>query len=158
MRFFTVKTFPWIAIGLVTVLVVSLVALFVTTPILKESDIPSPLEPGDEQAHLQRFACEPIAFAMDADGNVYFGKNAIGNVRSTLDLMTQLKKAIAERTSRLAYTRGMNLNCEVPLRCTDDPVYIKTVSRGKNNRLSTLTRAFREAGINPFTLIDRRKP
>ena len=33
MRFFTVKTFPWIAISLVAVLVVSLVALFVTTPI-----------------------------------------------------------------------------------------------------------------------------
>ena len=95
---------------------------------------------------------------MDANGNVYFGKNAIGNVRSTLDLITQVKKAIAERTSRLTYTRGMDLNCEVPLRCTDDPVYIKTVSRGNNNRLSTLIRTLREAGINPITVIDKRKP
>jgi hypothetical protein len=93
MRFFTVKTFPWIAISLVAVLVVSLVALFVTTPIVKDSDIPSPLEPGNEPAHLQSFACEPIAFAIDADGNVYFGKNAIGNVRSTLNLMIQVKKS-----------------------------------------------------------------
>jgi len=158
MRFFTVKTFPWIAIGLVAVLVVSLVALFVTTPIVKDSDIPSQLEPGNEQAHVQSCACEPFAFAMDANGNVYFGKNAIGNVRSTSDLITQVKKAIAERTSRLAYTRGMDLNCEVPLRCTDDPVYIKTVSRGNNNRLTRLIRGLREAGINPITVIDRRKP
>jgi len=158
MRFFTLKTFLWIAISLVTALVVSLVAVFVTTPIVNDSDIPSPLEPGNEQALVQSFACEPIAFAMDADGNVYFGKNAIGNVRGSLDLITQMQKAIAERTSRLAYTRGMDLNCEVPLRCTDDPVYLKTVSRGNSKQLLTLIRALREAGINPITLIDKRKP
>ena len=95
---------------------------------------------------------------MDADGEIYFGKNAIGNAASVLDLTIRLKRAIEERTSLLAYSRGMDLNDEVPLRCTDELVYLKTVSRDNNARLGILTKVFREMGVSPILVIDRRKP
>lgn len=158
MRFFTVKTFAWIAIGFIAVFAVFLANSFVTTPTVQDSAIPSPLRPDNQQLHVKSFACEPIAFAMDADGEFYLGKNAIGNVASVVDLTARLKRAIEERTSPLAYSRGIDLNDEVPLRCKDKLVYVKTLSRSKNGRFRILIEVFREMGVSPILVIDRRKP
>ena len=157
MRIFTVKTFAGIAIGLIAVLAVFLANLFVTTPTVPDSAIPSQLGPANPQLQLKSFACEPIAFAMDADGEIYLGKNEIVNVASVLDLKNSLKRAMEERASLLAYSRGMDLNDELPLRCTDELVYIKTVSRGNHARLEILMKVFREMGVSPILRIDRKK-
>jgi len=158
MRFLTVKTFAGIAIGVIAVSAIFLISLFVTTPTVQDSAIPSPLESGNLQLQVKNLECEPIVFAMDADGEIYFGKNPIGNVASAVDLTASVKRSIEQRASLLAYSRGMDLNDEIPLRCTDEPVYIKTVSPGDNARLEILSKVFRELGVSPLRVIDRRKP
>ena len=158
LRFFTFKTFTWTSICLVAVIIVFLVDLFVTAPTAQDSAIPSPMGPGDQQLNPKSFACEPIVFAMDSDGEIYLGKNAIGNVASLMDLTPRLKRALKERTSLLEYSRGMDLNDEVPLGCADQLVYIKTESNGNNARLEILIKHFGEIGVSPIQVNDKRKP
>ena len=133
-----------------------LVSSLVSRTMLQDSRIPSLLEPSDAQT-AQEIGCDSIVFVIDDNGNVYSGKNVIGSLADTLDLTTKLKKVIEAKASWLAYASGMDLKLELPPRCTNKPVYLKTESHANDSRTLALIRALREVGINPTWLIARRK-
>lgn len=115
MRFVAPKTFLRISILVVVVLVVLLVGAFVSRTMLEDSNIPSLLEPGDPPTETELIHRDPVVFAMDADGNVYQGRNVIGSLANTSDLTTKMREVIEASASRLAYTAGMDLNLQLPL-------------------------------------------
>ena len=61
-----------------------------------------PLESSDAKTEAQEIRCESVVFGMDANGNVYSGKDIVGSLANTLVLTTKLKKVIDERATRLA--------------------------------------------------------
>src|SRR6267378_1960758 len=152
------KTFIWVSILLIAGFGIFLAGSFLSHTELQQSTIPPLLESGDVQTKVQEIGCDPVVLVMDADGNVYSGKNLIGSLANPLDLTTKLKEVIEVRASRLAYTRGMDLNLELPLRCAHEPVYVKAHSLASDRRIMSLMRALREVGIKPTRLIvDRKK-
>jgi biopolymer transport protein ExbD len=160
MRFVVPKTFLRISILVVVVLVVLLVGAFVSRTMLEDSNIPSLLEPGDPPTETELIHRDPVVFAMDADGNVYQGRNVIGSLANTSDLTTKMREVIEASASRLAYTAGMDLNLQLPLRCTNDPVYIKAAAHAADSKILALIKALGEAGISQTRLIvlrDRKK-
>ena len=59
--------------------------------------------------------CEPIVIAMDANSNVYSGKNCIGSLTHLSDLKTKMKEVVEARGARMADARGRDLNLKIPL-------------------------------------------
>jgi hypothetical protein len=148
MRFTTLKTFIWISTLLVAVLVTLLVNSLVTRPTVQDATIPRPVASGDETSLVR---CDPLVIVMDAEENVYWGKNRLGSMAHPLDLTSKLKEVIEERDSRLAYASGMNLSSGVPLPpCFDEPVYIKSAD---DANLKALVRTLHEAGVEATRLI-----
>jgi len=147
------KTFIWVSILLIAGVVIFLASSFLSRTGLQQSTIPPLLEFGNAQTEVQEIGCDPVVIVMDADGNVYSGKNLIGSMANPLELTTRLKEVIEARASRLAYTRGMDLNIELPLRCTNESVYIKAYCHANDSRILELIRALRQVGVNPTRLI-----
>ncbi len=155
MRFITLKTFTWISILFVVMLVTLLFNSFVMRPSTQDPTIAPPMVSGYEEELVH---CDPLVIVMDADGNVYLGKNRVGSLSHRLDLTTKLKEAVEKRDSLMAYASGMDLNLEVPLPpCHDEPVYIKALG---DANLRALVRTLQEAGVGAIQLRvikDRKK-
>lgn len=152
MRVTTPKTLIWLSIILIVGMIIFRASSFLSRTRLQESTIPPLLvEPGDRQTEHHESGCDPILIAMDDDGNVYSGQDLIGSTAHPLNLALKLKAEIEVRTSRLAFTRGMDLNRELPSRCINVPVYIKADTH--ETRAVELIRALRDAGINPTRLV-----
>jgi biopolymer transport protein ExbD len=157
MRFITLKNAIWISILSCAGLAIYLVTSFVSRTMHQDISIDSPLTLVEAQTEIPGCRCDPIVFAIDANGNVYCGKNVIGNLACTLVLTREIREVIKSRASRLAYAAGMDLSLEVPLRCASEPVYIKTDSHADNSRTLELIRALRDVGIHPTWLFTRGK-
>lgn len=146
MHLTALKTFLWVSILLTAGFGIFLASSFLSRTELQQSTIPPLLESGDVQTKIQEIGCDQLVIVIDPDGNVYSGKNLIGSMANPLDLSTKLKEVIEVRASRLAYTRGMDINLELPLRCANEPVYIKADNHS-DRRILSLIRALREVGI-----------
>lgn len=157
MRVTATKTVIRISILLFAGFAIFLVSSFVSHTMLENLNIDSPLMSDEAQTETPDSGCDPIVFVMDANGNVYSGKNVTGSLANTLDLTTKIREVIEMSASRLAYAQGMDLSLEVPLRCANEPVDIKTESHADDSRIFALIRALREVGINPTWLIVKRK-
>jgi hypothetical protein len=154
MRLTTLKTLIWIPILLFVATTLFFVASFVFRTILHEPRIDSPLMAKETQSTPADF-CDPVVFAIPANGDVYFGKNVTGSLAKPLDVETTIREVIAARGSRLAYASGMDLGLEVPRpHCYDKPVYLKFT--GVTN-LKPLVRALQEAGAEVIIIEDRKK-
>ena len=159
MRLTTLKTFIWIPTLLIVAFVIFLVSLFVSRTMLQDSNIPPLLLSGDAQTEDQEIGCDLVVIVMDADGNVYSGKNCIGSLTHPLDLTTKLKEVVEARVSRMTYTRGMDLNHALLLpSCADEPVYVKAEGDANDRRTLVLVRALRKVGAKSIGLIVRKKP
>jgi hypothetical protein len=157
MRLTTLKTVIWISIVLFAVLALFFVGSLVSRTIYQDSNIDSPLMSDKAQTETPGTRCDPVVFVMTASGDVYSGKNLIGNLANPLDLPTKIKEVIEVSASRFSYAPDMDLSLEVPLRCADEPVYIKSEGHVNDSRVSALIGALREVGVNPTWLIAKRK-
>jgi hypothetical protein len=89
MRFITLKTFLLISIFFVAVLVTLLVNSFVTRPTVQDATIQPPMASSIEEICVH---CDPLVIVMDADRNVYSGKDRVGKITDPLDLTIKLKE------------------------------------------------------------------
>jgi len=158
MRFITLKTLTWPMILLVAVLVIFLLNSYLSHPSVQDSSIPPLLEPGNEQTQAQYIRCDPLVIAMDSDGNVYSGRDFIGRLTNPSELTTRLKEVVEARIYRLAYTRALDLNLEVPPpRCSDGSVFIKTAGEANDGGALLLTGVLQDVGIHPTGIIKDKK-
>jgi hypothetical protein len=153
MRKTTLKTLIWISILLVAGIVIFRAGSFLSSTSLQQSTIPPLMESDDRQTEHHDTGCDPILIAIDADGNVYSGKNLIGSTTHPLNLTLKLKAEIEVRASRRAYTRGMDLNLELPSRCINVPVYVKSDANANESGIVALIRALRDIGVNPNRVV-----
>jgi hypothetical protein len=158
MRSTTRKAVIRISILLVAGLAFVFVGSFVSRSMYQNSFIDSLLTSDKTQTEIPDSRCDPVVFAITANGDVYSGKDLIGSMANPLDLPAKMKKAIEASAARFAYTPGMDLSLEVPQLCADEPVYIKTEGHVNDGRVSALIRALREVGVNPKWRIAKRKP
>ena len=134
----TSKTLSLIAI-LVIVLFAFIPGSFVSRKTPRDPNIPPVLESRNVLPETVLIRCDWLVFVLDANGNIYNGKNIVGSLANPVVLTTKVKEAIEARASQLAYSRGMDLNLELPLpRCVDEPVYAKASIHANDSRMISL--------------------
>ena len=158
MRMTTSKTLIWIAILLIVVFAVILGNSFVSRRTQQEPNIPPVLESLNVQPETELIRCDPLVFVMDADGNIYYGKNIVGSLTKPGVLTIKVKEVIEARAARLAYAHGMDLNLELPLPgCVNEPVCLVVPERRDDVNVIALVKTLREVGAEPIRLIVRKK-
>jgi len=146
------------AILFIAVLTSVVVGFFVTRHNAHDASIPPVLERANEPVQSVDISFEPLVIGVDTEGLVYSGRDRVGSLASVMDLKTKLKELVDARVSRLAFSRGMNINDEVPiLRCTEYSVFIRSAGEAKDGRTLQLIRALREVGAHPPKVIKDQK-
>ena len=158
MPFITIKTWTWTVVLLAAVLTGYLIKFYAARSILNDDSIPPVLEAHNIQISDPNSWCEPLVIGMDADGNVYLGRNRIGNLDKPLFLKTELQNVIAAKSADIVYLSGMDLNQRIPLlRCADYSVVIKSPGDESDRRTLQLISLLREVGRSPTRIIKDRK-
>lgn len=158
MHFITRKTLTWTTILFVAVLVTFIVNSFVTRLTVLDATIPPVLEADNERTPILDNGCDPLVFAMDAEGNVYSGRDRIGGLTTPLALSMKLKKVVEANVAHKPYAGGMDLNHEVPLQpCLEEPVYIRAVSDANDSRTLLLVKLLRGVGVDHIGFIKDKK-
>ena len=158
MRINTSKTLLWIVILLIVAFAVIIGNSFVSQRTRQDPNIPPVLESLNVEPETELIRCDPLVFVMDADRNIYYGKNIVGNLTGARDLATRAREVIEARSARLAYARGMDLNLELPLPgCVNEPVYLVVPEPEDDTNVIALVKILREVGAEPIRLVVRKK-
>jgi len=155
----TTKILSLIAILVIVMVGVILSNSFVARIVSPDASIPPVLDSISVQTETHLVRCDSLVFEMDADGNVYHGKDVVGTLANPVVLTTRAREITEAFVAREEYSRGMDLNLELPLpRCTDEPLYIRADVYAKDKRLAALVRALQARTTQQTRLTVRNKP
>jgi hypothetical protein len=152
------KTFIRAALFISMAFVIFIAASFVSRTVYFDATIlPLPESKVPEIDPEDYVRCESVVFAVSANGDVYSGKHVIGNLTNISELIPRLKQELDSQAAGPAYSPGMNINVELPRRCADKSVYLKTARDANQSGILSLISTLHDARINPIWVFEKNK-